>query len=94
MLPSHHGRWALLLKPALAWLFALQPGITVAVERNNSRCLRFLDRHGWQRAGERDGDLLYRLEPQGGTRKTAYPSAAARGTVSPSTEVAPCTHPS
>ncbi|WP_026433884.1 GNAT family N-acetyltransferase [Paracidovorax oryzae] len=94
VLPSHHGRWALLLKPALAWLFALQPGITVAVERNNTRCLRFLDRHGWQRAGERDGDLLYRLEPQGGTRKTAYPfRRRARGTVSPSAEVAPCTHP-
>lgn len=73
VLPSHHGRWALLLKPALEWLFALRADITVAVEHDNDRCLRFLDRHGWQRVGERGDDVLYRLVPQGGTRKTAYP---------------------
>lgn len=93
VLPSHHGRWALLLKPALQWLFTLRQDITVAVEQDNARCLRFLDRHGWQRVGERDGDVLYRLVPQGGTRKTAYPFLRkARSDAPAATEGAsPCT---
>lgn len=93
VLPSHHGRWALLLKPALQWLFTLRPAITVAVEQDNIRCLRFLDRHGWQRVGERDGDVLYRLVPQGGTRKTAYPfrRQARSGASANTTGASPCT---
>jgi GNAT superfamily N-acetyltransferase len=79
VLPSYHGRWALLLKPALDWLFTLQAEILVEVERDNARCLRFMDRHGWPRVGETDDDIVYRLVPQGGRRKTAYPYAGPRG---------------
>ncbi|CAM4121032.1 GNAT family N-acetyltransferase [Paracidovorax anthurii] len=94
VLPAYHGRWALLLKPALQWLFSLQREITVAVERDNLRCLRFLDRHGWPRSGERDDDILYRLVPQGGTRKTAYPfRQRARVPFPPPVQVTPCMHP-
>lgn len=78
VLPSHHGRWALLLKPALDWLFSLQTDILVEVERDNKRCLRFLDRHGWPRVGETEDDIVYRLAPQGGQRKTAYPFTGLR----------------
>ncbi|MDA8457429.1 GNAT family N-acetyltransferase [Acidovorax sp. GBBC 3334] len=94
VLPNYHGRWAILLKPALQWLFTLQPEITVAVERDNARCLRFLDRHGWPRTGERDDDILYRLAPQGGSRKTAYPfRRRAHIPVSSPEKVPPCTLP-
>jgi hypothetical protein len=78
VLPSHHGRWALLLKPALEWLFTLRPEILVEVERDNARCLRFLDRHGWPRVGETADDFVYRLTAQGGHRKTAYPYRGRR----------------
>ncbi|MGM9488025.1 GNAT family N-acetyltransferase [Ideonella sp. YS5] len=78
VLPSHHGRWALLLKPALEWLFSLQTDILVEVERDNTRCLRFLDRHGWPRVGQTEDDIVYRLSPQGGQRKTAYPFLGKR----------------
>jgi len=78
VLPSHHGRWALLLKPALDWLFSLQTEILVEVERDNLCCQRFLDRHGWPRVGETEDDIVYRLVPQGGQRKTAYPFPGLR----------------
>jgi hypothetical protein len=78
VLPSHHGRWALLLKPALDWLFSLQAEILVEVERDNTRCLRFLDRHGWPRVGETEDDIVFRLVPQDGQRKTAYPFSGLR----------------
>lgn len=78
VLPSHHGRWALLLKPALDWLFSLRDEILVEVERDNTRCLRFLDRHGWPRVAEAGDDVVYRLSRQGGHRKTAYPFSGLR----------------
>jgi hypothetical protein len=78
VLPSHHGRWALLFKPALDWLFSLRDEILVEVERDNTRCLRFLDRHGWPRVGETEDDIVYRLFRQGGQRKTAYPFPGLR----------------
>lgn len=73
VLRAYHGRWALLLKPALAWLFSLQPEVIVHVEADNETCHRFLQRHRWERLYEVDGTVAYRVTPQGGTRKTAYP---------------------
>jgi GNAT superfamily N-acetyltransferase len=73
VLPAYHGRWALLLKPALAWLFSLQQEVIVHVEAHNHTCQRFLARHHWERLYEEDGTVAYRVTPQGGTRKTAYP---------------------
>jgi hypothetical protein len=93
VLPSHHGRWALLLKPALEWLFTLCPEILVEVERDNTRCLRFLDRHGWPRVGETEDDYVYRLTAQGGRRKTAYPFPGLRASASRAQPPAPpCMH--
>jgi hypothetical protein len=73
VLPSYHGRWALLLKPMLHWLFGLKPEIIVRVEADNVLCLRFMERNGWQRLGVDGDDVVYRMTPQNGTRKTEYP---------------------
>jgi GNAT superfamily N-acetyltransferase len=73
VLPQYHGRWALLLKPALAWLFSLKREIVVEVERDNARCLRFMERSGWQHLRTTGDAVFYCLSPQGGTRKTEYP---------------------
>jgi hypothetical protein len=75
VLPQHHGHWGALLKPALEWLFSLRRDILVEVERDNSRCLRFMRHVGWQCVGERPDVLVYRLVPQQGTRRTAHPVA-------------------
>lgn len=90
VLPSHHGRWALLLKPALQWLFSLKDEILVEVERDNDRALAFMDRHGWERVQELPDDIVYRLVPQGGTRKTAYQAALPRRPRPISMEVSSC----
>jgi len=99
VLPRYHGLWALLLKPALQWLFSLKPEILVAVESDNHRCLRFMERHGWPRVEEQGDDIIYRITAQGGLRKTAYPipghrSALVAGLNGPSFNGAsPCLHP-
>jgi GNAT superfamily N-acetyltransferase len=72
VLPAHRGLWALLMKPALAWLFSLRREIRVEVELDNATCLRFLDRHGWPRVGATATHAIYRLTPLDGTRKTPY----------------------
>ena len=75
VLRDYHGRWALLLKPALAWLFSIQPEVIVHVDLRNQTCQRFLLRHGWERlqVDEADGTVAFRVRPQGGSRKTGYP---------------------
>lgn len=73
VLPQYHGLWALLMKPALRWLFALQPAVLADVAADNHKCLRFLDRHGFRRLATGPRAVTYLLEPRGGTRKTAYP---------------------
>jgi len=92
VLPEYHGRWALLLKPALAWLFSIQPEVIVHVDIENETCQRFLLRHRWERlyVDEADGTVAFRVTPQEGTRKTAYPygrddraRAAARVSAAP-----------
>jgi hypothetical protein len=75
VLREYHGRWALLLKPALAWLFSIQPEVIVHVDIDNDTCQQFLLRHRWERlyVDEENGTVAFRVTPQGGTRKTAYP---------------------
>lgn len=75
VLRDYHGRWALLLKPALAWLFSIQPEVIVHVDIGNETCQRFLLRHHWERlyVDKEDGSVAFRVTPQGGSRKTAYP---------------------
>jgi GNAT superfamily N-acetyltransferase len=72
VLPQYHGRWALLLKPALDWLFSLRERILVRVDPDNQRCIAFMAHHGWPCLGRVGDSLLYRISHQGGSRKTAY----------------------
>lgn len=74
VLREYHGRWALLLKPALEWLFSIQPEVIVHVDLRNETCQHFLTRHRWERlhVDEADGTVAFRITPQGGSRKTAY----------------------
>lgn len=78
VLPKYHGRWALLLKPAVEWLLSLKREVLVEVERDNLRCLRFMERSGWQQVRTADDAIVYRIAPQGGTRKTEYPFPGLR----------------
>lgn len=73
VLPEAHGQWALLLKPALAWLFSLRPAVMARVDARNHTCLAFMDRHGWERLRADAQSVCYLLLPQDGRRKTAYP---------------------
>jgi hypothetical protein len=79
VLPQHHGHWGALLKPALEWLFSLRREILVEVERDNSRCHRFMRHVGWQCVDEKADVLVYRLVPQQGTRRTPHPVARRHG---------------
>lgn len=78
VLPQHHGHWALLMKPALEWLFGLRPAVLAEVAADNHKCLRFLDRHGFCRLSAGPQQVTYLLAPRGGTRKTAYRPARFR----------------
>ena len=79
VLPQHHGHWGALLKPALEWLFSLRREILVEVERDNTRCHRFMRHVGWQCVDEKADVLVYRLVPQQGTRRTPHPVARRHG---------------
>ncbi|WP_187363039.1 GNAT family N-acetyltransferase [Massilia aquatica] len=61
VLPRFHGRWAWLLAPTLDWLFALCDPVQVRIERDNARCIRFMDGGGWQRIGEDPQYITYLL---------------------------------
>lgn len=73
VLPAFRGRWALLLKPALEWLFSLKADIVVDIDTDNTICLAFMERNGWQRLRADSQHVTYLMTPQGGTRKTAHP---------------------
>ena len=73
VLPEHYGRWAFLLKPACAWLFALKSEVLVEVELENKTCIRFMERNRWQRLQVVEDKVVYRMTEQGGDRKSAYP---------------------
>jgi len=94
VLPQYHGRWALLLKPAVEWLLGLKREVLVEVERDNARCLRFMERSGWQRVQATDDSIVFRIAAQGGTRKTEYPypglRARLRRNPAPSAGAAAC----
>lgn len=61
VLPRFHGRWAWLLAPTLDWLFALCDPVRVRIERDNARCIRFMDGGGWQRIAEDRQYITYLL---------------------------------
>jgi hypothetical protein len=85
VLPAWHGRWALLLRPALEWLFALEAEMLVEVAADNAVCLEFMRRNGWPVVGTRDGRIVHRLSKQP-RRRRRHPivdadsrAAASRG---------------
>src|SRR5258707_10293574 len=45
--PEYHVRWALLLRPALDWLFSLKTEIIADVDAGNSALLQFLNCTRW-----------------------------------------------
>lgn len=59
VLPHYHGRWALLMKPALQWLFSLQAVIHVRVDASNRTLLRFLDRCKWPCVKDGEQHMIY-----------------------------------
>lgn len=61
VLPAYHGRWKNLWQPALNWLFQQQYPVYVKVERFNEKCIRFMDRHGYERVNCDDQYLTYRM---------------------------------
>jgi hypothetical protein len=61
VLPEYYGRWALLLRPALQWLFEIKREILVEVEVENSACIEFMKRNGWPALGTADGRITYRM---------------------------------
>lgn len=64
VLPAWHGRWALLLRPALDWLFGLKPEILAEVEADNTVCLDFMRRNGWPEVSRRGAWIIYRMTKQ------------------------------
>ncbi len=70
VLPAYHGRWALLFRRSLDWLFGLKREILVEVEADNDKCIAFMARNGWQALHEQDGNITYLMTPEGGPGST------------------------
>jgi hypothetical protein len=64
VLPAWHGRWAILLKPALDWLFSLKAEILVNVETDNAVCLEFMRRNAWPVVATNGHEILHRMTRQ------------------------------
>lgn len=61
VLPEYHGRWALLWKPALAWLFSLQDPVFVHVLKYNEKCIRLLERSNFKRTNATENMVSFEL---------------------------------
>lgn len=72
VLPAYHGRWALLLRRSLTWLFSLKSEILVEVEVENVKCIAFMERNGWKKQRIENGEITYLM-----TQK-AYPTRQDR----------------
>ncbi|MBY8606290.1 GNAT family N-acetyltransferase [Burkholderia arboris] len=64
VLPDYHGRWAILWKPALEWLFRMTPEAWGIVEADNRVCLEFMNRNGWTGVPAGDGRIVFRITPR------------------------------
>lgn len=65
VLPEFHGKWATLLRPALAWLFSQRSEVRAQVHRPNRQALRFLRRMGGKLVGSDDHFYYFSLSPAG-----------------------------
>lgn len=59
--PAHHGKWKSLWLPALDWLFAQQDPVYASIESFNHKCIRFMDRQGWERVSADHVWTRYRM---------------------------------
>ena len=57
--PDYHGRWAILWKDALRWMFSLKDTFHLEIERNNEKCLCFMDKNNWPRIKTDDFFVTY-----------------------------------
>jgi len=78
ILPEYHGRWALLWKPALVWLFSLQDPVFVDVAINNEKCIRFYDRCNFKRTIVTDSTIGFEFSAKYVTH-LRQPRSAIRG---------------
>ncbi|HEX8956728.1 MAG TPA: GNAT family N-acetyltransferase [Burkholderiaceae bacterium] len=65
VLPQWRGRWGTLLRPMLAWLFAIKDDFRIHVEYRNAPLRRFVAHCGWPVV---DADLhgtFHRVTPDG-----------------------------
>lgn len=63
--PEFHGKWGMLLRPALAWLFSQRSEVFAKVHRPNRQSLRFLRRLGATLVGADDKFLIFSISPVG-----------------------------
>ena len=61
VLPEYHGRWGSLLTQGFKWLFSQEAFFYVSVEQCNTKCLRFLDRMGFERIKEDEKWVRYKM---------------------------------
>jgi GNAT superfamily N-acetyltransferase len=64
VLPEHHGKWAVLFKASLEWLFAIQDPVRTQVEADNKPCIRFMERNGWRRVDADERFITYEVTAQ------------------------------
>lgn len=61
VLSEYHGRWALLWKPALTWLFSVQDPAFTEIEIDNEKCIRLFERSNFKRVGSADTIVRFEL---------------------------------
>jgi len=66
VLPEWHGRWGVLLRPMLRWLYALNPDMRVHVARDNPKIRRFVEHCGWPMVAADLRGTIHQMTPQGG----------------------------
>jgi GNAT superfamily N-acetyltransferase len=76
VLPEYHGRWAVLLRPALHWLFSIKNEILVEVEDKNAACIEFIRRNGWPAVSQANDCTIFRMTQH--PRRHRIPARAAQ----------------
>jgi len=61
VLPEYQGRWALLFKHALNWLFSIKDPVYVDIQATNEKCIRFMERNQWRRVKENSEKITFEM---------------------------------
>lgn len=59
VLPEYHGRWGILWRSAIKWIFSMKDPIVVRIPAYNEKCHRFMARNNWPRIEEDDEFVTY-----------------------------------